>query len=98
MLVEVINMSLNLELFVNDRYSILKILFDNQFHIKNDSYVPLSQQEIADLAHFSKLKTNKIINELIDSKYIVPFQDKKGKYALTKNGLKVIETLQNTTL
>lgn len=91
-------MSLNLELFVNDRYNILKILFDNQFHIKNDSYAPLSQQEIADLAHFSKLKTNKIINELKDIGCIIQYQGKKGKYALTDAGINIIKTIQESKI
>lgn len=34
---------LNLELFANDRYEVLKILSDNQITIKEESYVPLSQ-------------------------------------------------------
>lgn len=51
-------MEFTLEFFSNDRYDILKLLCDNQIKVKDDFYVPLSQQEIADIAHFSKLKTN----------------------------------------
>lgn len=90
---EVIKM--NLELFANDRYKVLKILSENQITIKEESYVPLSQQEIADLVHFSKLKTNKIMNELKDYGCVVPFQGKKGKYALTEIGLKVVYAIKN---
>ena len=57
--------------------------------------MPLSQQEIADLAHYSKLKTNKIINDLKDYGCVVPFQGKKGKYALTEIGRKVVYAIQN---
>lgn len=86
---------MNLELFANDRYEVLRILSENQITIKEESYVPLSQQEIADLAHYSKLKTNKIINELKDYGCVVPFQGKKGKYALTETGRKVVYAIQN---
>lgn len=55
---------LTLEFFTNDRYKILNTLSNNLVKIKEDCYVPLSQQEIADMVHFSKLKTNKILNEL----------------------------------
>ena len=54
-------MEFNLEFFSNDRYDILKLLCDNRIKVKDDFYVPLSQQEIADIAHFSKLKTNKLL-------------------------------------
>ena len=52
---------INLIQFTNDKYKILKFLYDNQIEIKNKKYVALSQQEIADSLHFSKNKTNKII-------------------------------------
>lgn len=86
---------MNLELFANDRYEVLKILSANQVTIKEESYVSLSQQEIVHLAHYSKLKTNKIINELKDYGCVVPFQGKKGKYALTETGHKVVYAIQN---
>lgn len=73
----------------------MKILLENQITIKEERYVPLSQQEIADLAHYSKLKTNKIINEHKDYGCLVPFEGKKGKYALTETGLRVIYAIQN---
>ena len=53
-------MEFTLEFFANDRYDILKLLCDNQVKVKDAFYVTLSQQEIADMAHFSKLKTNRI--------------------------------------
>lgn len=83
-----------LEFFGNDRYVILKLLNDNQIKVKDDFYVPLSQQEIADVAHFSKLKTNKLLNELIDGGYICYFQGKRGKYAITEKGFKVLRLMQ----
>ena len=91
-------MEFNLEFFSNDRYSILKLLFDNQVKIKNDSYVPLSQQEIADMAHFSKVKTNKLLNELIDNGFISFFNGKRGKYAITNEGYKVLQLIQKNNV
>ena len=83
-----------LEFFGNDRYVILKLLSENQIKVKDDYYVPLSQQEIADMAHFSKLKTNKLLNELIGGDYVGYFQGKRGKYAITEKGLKVLRLMQ----
>ena len=44
----------NLINFTNDKYKILKFLFDYQIEIKNNKYIALSQQEIADSLNFSK--------------------------------------------
>jgi predicted transcriptional regulator len=89
---------MGLEFFANERFEILILLKENEIKVKEDEYVPLSQQEIADMAHFSKLKTNKILNELINLDYVVPYMNKRGKYALTEKGNKLIELFKNTNL
>lgn len=87
-------MKFTLEYFVNERYELLKLLYDNQIKVKNDFYIPLSQQEIADMAHVSKLKANRIINELIKSDCIGLYKNKRGKYTMTDKGLKVLQLVQ----
>lgn len=87
-------MEFTLEFFSNDRYSLLKLLSENQVKVKDDFYVPLSQQEIADMAHFSKLKTNRLMNELIDGDYVGFFNGKRGKYAITNKGNKALHLMQ----
>lgn len=89
---------MGLQFFANERFEILILLKENEIKVKDDEYVPLSQQEIADMAHFSKLKTNKILNELIDLGYVVPYMNKRGKYALTERGNKLIELFKNTNI
>lgn len=89
---------MGLEFFANERFEILILLKENQVKIKDEEYVPLSQQEIADMAHFSKLKTNKILNELIDLEYVVPYMNKRGKYSLTERGNKLIDLFKNTDI
>ncbi|NFL41819.1 hypothetical protein FDB55_03515 [Clostridium botulinum] len=91
-------MNCMLEFFANDKYKLLSVLKNNQIKIKKDLYIPLSQQEIADIAHFSKLKTNKIINELIDRNFLIIYKGKKGKYALTNKAYKVLEFMQETNI
>lgn len=87
-------MEFTLEFFSNDRYKTIKLLCENQIKVKEDFYVPLSQQEIADMLHFSKFKTNKILNELIDGEFISYFNGKRGKYVITDKGHKVLELMQ----
>lgn len=84
----------NLVDFTNDKYKILKFLYDNQIQVKNDKYIVLSQQEIADMNHFSKNKTNIIIQELKKDGFIDSYNNTKGKYVITKNGNKVVELVE----
>ena len=83
-----------LEFFGNEKYIILKLLSEKQVEVKKDFYIPLSQQEIADIAHFSKLKTNKILNELISHGYLDYYNGKRGKYIITEKGFKVLYLMQ----
>lgn len=82
---------INLVNFTNDKYKLLKFLYDNQIKIKNNKYIALSQQEIADSLHFSKNKTNKIMQELKKDNFIDTFKNTKGKYIVSDKGNKVIE-------
>ena len=84
---------MNLIVFTNDRYKLLKWISDNQIEIKNSRYLISSQQEIADALHFSKKKTNLYINELINLKYLKKYK-KRGKYAVTLKGNEVINVIE----
>lgn len=85
--------NLSLEFFSNDKYKILQIIYDNGVLIENTHVTPLSQQNISDIAHMSKPKVNKILNELKDLGYIV-FVTGKGKYGITNKAEKVINTFR----
>lgn len=87
-----------LEFFANDKYKLLDVLNNSEIKIKEDLYIPLSQQEIADIVHFSKVKTNRIINELIDNKFLIVYKGKKGKYALTEKAYKVLKLMKKTNI
>ena len=83
---------INLVDFINDKYKLLKFLYDNQ--IKNNKYIVLSQQEIADSLHFSKNKTNKIMQELKKDYFIDIYNNVKGKYMIADKGNKVISVIK----
>ncbi|MGT2893963.1 hypothetical protein ACVR0A_05915 [Streptococcus downei] len=86
-------MEFTLEPFANDSFKILKFLKDNQVEVKDHRYVTLSQQEIADMNHMSKLKTNRILRELREGNFVVPYQKKRGKYEITEQGHKVLRLM-----
>ncbi|MBE6114367.1 MAG: hypothetical protein E7191_04725 [Erysipelotrichaceae bacterium] len=87
-------MEFTLEFFANERYRMLKLLCDNQIQVKEEFFVPLSQQQIADLAHWSKLKSNRILGELMELGYVTNFDGSKGKYGITEKGHKVLRLIQ----
>lgn len=86
--------NIKMNYFANDNYKVLKILSDNQVEVLGDIIVPITQQDIADLAQFSKVKTNQIINDLIDKGFANTYQGKRGKYTLTNLGKKVVEVME----
>ena len=63
--------NIQMNYFGNDNYKILKILSDNQVEVLGDIIIPITQQDVADLAQFSKVKTNQIINNLLNKLLII---------------------------
>lgn len=70
------------EFFVNDRYRVLECMANRQISVNSEQVVKLSQQEIAEILHFTKTKVNTIIGELKTNGYIVQLST-RGKYILT---------------
>ena len=70
------------EFFVNDKYRVLECMANRQISVNNEQIVKLSQQEIADILHFTKTKVNTIIGELKTNGYVVQLSV-RGKYSLT---------------
>lgn len=71
------------DFFVNDKYRVLECMAKRQISVNNELIVKLSQQEIADILHFTKTKVNIIIGELKTNGYITQLSI-RGKYSLTK--------------
>ena len=82
-----------LEQFANDKYKLLHFLSTMQVDIAGNSYVSLSQQEIADGVGFSKLKTNGLIKELKALGCLTSYNGKNGKYQITEMGYVVLSTM-----
>lgn len=68
--------------FVNDKYRVLECMANCQISVNNEQIIKLSQQEMADILHFTKTKVNTIIGELKSNGYIIQLST-RGKYALT---------------
>lgn len=81
-----------MELFMNDNYKLLKLMFDNQTTVLNKKVVPLTQLELSSELNFSKMKTNSIFVELQKQGYIV--QETRGKYSLTDKAEIIIKGIE----
>lgn len=82
-----------LEFFTNDRYSVLKTLYEHQIEINNLEICPITQQEIADAIGCSKAKINMVLNELIDNGYVNIYNNTKGRYVLTEEAKKIMKKI-----
>ena len=82
---------MELKSFLNDKYILLKLLYDNQTMVLNKKVVPLTQSEISDVLGMSKAKVNYLIGELQEKKYIT--LESRGKYSILTKGLVLIEEI-----
>ena len=81
-------------IFTNDRYLVLKTLYEHQIEINNSEICPITQQEIADAIGCSKARINLVLNELIDNGYVKIYNNAKGRYILTEEAKKIIKILK----
>ncbi len=69
------------DLFLNDYYKLLKLLYDNQTVVLDKKIIPLTQAEICSVMSMSKVKVNSIFVDLQRDGFLV--QETRGKYSLT---------------
>lgn len=82
--------------FANDKFRLLQMLSEAQ-KLDEDGImcVSMSQQEIAYAAHISKLKCNKLLNELIDEDFVF---GSWGIYYVTDKGAKAIFLMNKSNI
>lgn len=85
---------MEIELFLNDTYRLLKLLYDNQTLVLNKKVIPLTQQEISVELGMSKAKVNSLIGDLQENEYI--FLETRGRYTLLDKGNLLMEDLNKT--
>ena len=77
--------------FTNDRFLLLEKLYEHQIEVSGVIFVPVTQTELANLMSCSKVKINKLLGELMENGYVEVYNNTKGRYQLTENGLKAIK-------
>ena len=66
---------------------------ERQIPVKGSMIIKLSQQEIAEILNFSKVKVNGIINELKVDGYLIQ-KSSRGKYTLTVKAVDILSEMQ----
>lgn len=82
------------DFFVNDKYRVLECMAARQISVNDEMIIKLSQQEIADILHFTKAKVNTIISELKENGYITQLSV-RGKYILTEKANAELKRIGN---
>lgn len=83
---------MDIKLFLNDYYELIKLLHDNEVRVLDEVFVPLTQQQIADTLNYSKMKVNGMFIEL--QKRGLVEQKSRGKYVLSDSVESIIKTVE----
>lgn len=82
-----------IDVFLNDKFKVLKTLYEHQIDINGVMLCPVTQQELADIIGCSKAKVNLTLNELAEMQYVQMYNNTKGRYILSEEAIKVIKKL-----
>ena len=82
---------MNTDIFLNNTFDVLSFLYD----IKNENnIIRITQQEVADELHMSRITVNKTFNLLKDNNYIIQDKTHVGMYILTQNALFLMKSIK----
>ena len=82
---------MNTDIFLNNTFDVLSLLYD----IKNENnIIRITQQEVADKLHISRITVNKTFNLLKDNNYIIQDKTHVGMYILTQNALFLMKSIK----
>lgn len=84
----------DMELFLNDNFKVLDLLYNNQVKINKTYICPMTQQEIGEGLGFSLMKVNAIMLTLRQEGYIDRYKNSRGRYVLTTKAKKLLTLLE----
>lgn len=82
------------DLFLNDNYSVLCVLYDNQQEINCRIFTAITQQEIAENLGCSIMKVNSIMLKLKNAGYVTVYKNTRGRYQLTDKAYMLINEIK----
>ena len=83
-----------LDYFIDDKGKLLQYLLSISSISKGEYYFTQNQQEIANSIHFSKQKTNELMQQLQAEGFIELLAKTRGEYHLTKRAVKVLRLFE----
>lgn len=83
-----------MDYFFNDKYKLLKYLYDERKKIYNQCIVIMTQDELAKSLNFGKRKVNLIVNELLDLNYLDKAYKVNGSYKLSTKTIAFFDNLE----
>ena len=63
--------------------------------MKEDKYISIAQQEMANMLYTAKLKINLTIKEFKECDFIENYKGKRCKYVFTDKGMKILKLFEN---
>ena len=81
----------NPEALTNDNFKVLSFLYENK---DKSNLIRFTQGEIADDLGFSRPTVNSIFKQLKEAGYLIHDTSKIGRYYLTEDAIKVVETFR----
>ena len=84
----------DMELFLNDNFKVLDLLYNNQVKINKAYICPMTQQEIGEGLGFSLMKVYAIMLTLRQEGYIDRYKNSRGRYVLTTKAKKLLTMLE----
>lgn len=83
---------MKMDMFLNDNYKLLKLLYDNQTIVLEKRVIPLTQAEICSALGMGKVKVNSMFVEMQKEGLVV--QQTRGKYCLTDSAEAIIKAIE----
>ena len=84
----------HLNYFVNDKFKTLLLMYKKTV---SDGMVYITQQEVANELHVSRIKINGIFKELEEKNYILSDSMHRGRYLIRQEGVEAIKLLGQAT-
>lgn len=80
------------KIFTNENFRILSVLYDKK---DNNNLIYITQQELAEEVHLSRATINIIFKTLKENGYLKPDDKHIGRYCLTLDAIKVVNTFRS---
>ena len=85
-----------IEKATTDYYKVLKVIFDTQITVDDNTFSPITQSEIAEKLKVSTMTINTIISQLKKDNLISLYNNIRGRYCLSDEAIKLIKNIEKS--